>query len=343
MKTGDLDNLRDKIYSGGGPFRVMCELTYRCSFNCGHCYVPQKYRRIYASKELTVRQYSRLFKGMADSGVFFVGFTGGEPLLRKDFFQIAQSARKQGLQIIVYSNGYLIDKNNAGRLADIGLNKMEITLPALDDSIFKKITGVKGLAKVLNAVGFLLKCKIPLALKTCALEANRGQVSLIADFCDKQGIEYKPDFFIAPRLDGSLIEAEQFTPGVRYELGCREHPGSELSLIMDSQVFPCGSGKTQCAVTPDGRLKACVQLAWPLVKAFDNNWQEKFLSAWNKLKLKTMAIENNIKLPCLKCGLKAKCLWCPGYTWAKTKNFMPAGSPPECAMFLNARMLNTRC
>lgn len=341
MKTAGLDYLQRKISANSiGPFRLMCELTYACNFNCGHCYVPKKYRRIYASRELSSRQYLELFKSMSGSGVFFVGFTGGEPLVRKDFFKIIGSARKQGLQVIIYSNGSLIDKNKADGLAELNCNKIEITLPAFDDKIFEKITGVKGLTKVLKAIDLLLKRKVSLALKTCVLESNSEEISKITQFCAERKIEYKSDFFLAPRLDGTFPNVEGFSTGVRYKTGYREHPGSETcsetSSAIDSQVFPCGSGKTQCAVTPDGRLKACVQLAWPLVKAFDKNGQEKFLSAWNKLRSKTAEVVNNVKLPCVKCIFKAKCLWCPGYTWAKTQDFLPLGKTPECFMGIDS-------
>ncbi len=70
------------------PLRAAFELTYRCNFQCLHCYLPPERRSLKAGKELSGRQVFSILEQMRDIGVIFVGFTGGEVFLRKDIFDI---------------------------------------------------------------------------------------------------------------------------------------------------------------------------------------------------------------------------------------------------------------
>ena len=127
----------------GSLLRVMLELTYRCNFKCKHCYIPKSYKKKFR-RELNTRQIFSILDQLQELGCLYLGFTGGEPFLRKDIFDILWYAKRKGFQIIIYTNGSLIDKDKARELKCLSPNKVDITIPAMSKDIFERITGLKG-------------------------------------------------------------------------------------------------------------------------------------------------------------------------------------------------------
>jgi MoaA/NifB/PqqE/SkfB family radical SAM enzyme len=106
IRSQSYNNFWQNIHCSGKkhafPLRVMFELTYRCNFKCPHCYVPFKYRKC---KELETKEVFAILDQLKDIGCFYLGFTGGEPFMRKDILDILWYAKKKGFEIIIYTNG----------------------------------------------------------------------------------------------------------------------------------------------------------------------------------------------------------------------------------------------
>src|SRR3989338_281853 len=115
----------------GFPLRVMFELTYRCNFLCGHCYVPFNYRK---KSELKTKEIFSILDRLKEAGGFYLGFTGGEPFMRQDIMDILWYAKRCGFEVIIYTNGALIDKKMAQELGRLRPNKVDITIPAMTET-----------------------------------------------------------------------------------------------------------------------------------------------------------------------------------------------------------------
>lgn len=205
MKTGAYADFWQHIHKQAKknqfPLRVMFELTYRCNFSCKHCYIPPGYRNC---KELKTKEVFSIIDQLAESGCFYLGFTGGEPFMRRDIMRILRHARKKGLVVIVYSNGSLISRSTARKLAKLRINKVDLTLPAMTAAAFENITGVKGsYDKVFKAIGYLSENKVPLGFKTQVLKENQGEIIKIIDFARSLGAPHRLDDMLSRRLDGS--------------------------------------------------------------------------------------------------------------------------------------------
>ena len=86
----------------GIPIAGSFELTARCNFNCPMCYVHMTEEQVAASgKELTAQQWLDIARAAKEKGMVFVLLTGGEPLMRKDFFEIYDGMRGMGLLSLV--------------------------------------------------------------------------------------------------------------------------------------------------------------------------------------------------------------------------------------------------
>ncbi len=83
--------------------------TSRCNLACRHCYVAGRFR----GPELTTQEGLRLVDELAELGVVHLSFTGGEPLLRRDVFELARRAVEDGMRVSFTTNATLIDERVA--------------------------------------------------------------------------------------------------------------------------------------------------------------------------------------------------------------------------------------
>jgi MoaA/NifB/PqqE/SkfB family radical SAM enzyme len=93
----------------GLPIAGNFELTARCNFNCPMCYVHQSADSVEAAGgELTAGQWLNIAAAAQKKGMVFALLTGGEPLVRKDFFEIFDGMKEMGLLVSVNSNGSML-------------------------------------------------------------------------------------------------------------------------------------------------------------------------------------------------------------------------------------------
>lgn len=249
------------------PLRVMFELTYKCNFHCPHCYVPFDYRK---KKELKTEEVFLILDQLRDIGCFYLGFTGGEPLVRKDIFEIFRYAKRSGFEIIIYTNGSLIDKNTADFIADIRPNKVDITIPAMTQEAFERITGLAGSRnRVFRAIERLKRRKVNLGFKSCVLKENQHEIKEIQEFCASLNSRHRLDTRLTARLDGSK---EPF----RY----RGRLGGFSPQRSLKKRLGCATGLSQAAITPQGELKACVLINNPQFNILDTSLED----CWERLK-----------------------------------------------------------
>ena len=117
----------DPLWKGEGPpaAHLDIELTERCNNACIHCCInkPAGDKRSLA-RELETCAWKDILRQAAELGVMTVRFTGGEPLLRKDFSELYLFARRLGLKVMLFTNARLITPQIAALLADIPLSKI---------------------------------------------------------------------------------------------------------------------------------------------------------------------------------------------------------------------------
>jgi len=315
------------------PLRLMFELTYRCNFHCRHCYVPQGYRK---KRELKTKEVFLILDQLADIGCFYLGFTGGEPFMRKDILDIFRYARKKGFEIIIYTNGSLINKRIAHALGDISPNKIDITIPAMSKSAFEKIARARGShRRVFEAIELLHKNRINLGFKSCVLKENESEIKDIQYFASSLGASHRLDDTLSPCLDGSKKPYEYRGKGELGALHASRHtPHADcesndngLKQVINSQplsvqnLFKCGAGLSQAAITPSGELKMCV-----MIDCFKYNILKSSLKdSWQKLREAASNIKPGKGYQCNNCELLLYCKWCPGQGWLYDKNFLSCG------------------
>jgi MoaA/NifB/PqqE/SkfB family radical SAM enzyme len=99
------------------PLSALVEITHACNVDCEHCYldlVPDKKIGV-----LSLDEWKRILKELKDAGTLYLTISGGEILVRRDWFEIASHARRLGFALKLFTNGTLIDDDAAGRQSDL--------------------------------------------------------------------------------------------------------------------------------------------------------------------------------------------------------------------------------
>ncbi|GAG92415.1 unnamed protein product, partial [marine sediment metagenome] len=123
--AGESDDLRYRREKSFGPI-VVYNCTRRCNLRCLHCYSSSESNQF--SDELTTARAKQLLSELADVNCPVVLFSGGEPLLRDDLFELLAEARRLGLRTVISSNGTLLDSGTAGQLAGAGVSYVGISI-----------------------------------------------------------------------------------------------------------------------------------------------------------------------------------------------------------------------
>ncbi len=123
--AGESDHLRYEGRREIGPI-VVYNSTRRCNLRCLHCYSSSD--GCNAGDELSTDQAKSMLSQLPEANVPVALFSGGEPMLRGDLFELLAEAKKLNLRTVISTNGTLIDKPTADKLAATGLSYAGISL-----------------------------------------------------------------------------------------------------------------------------------------------------------------------------------------------------------------------
>ncbi|MFC1913389.1 SDR family oxidoreductase [Chloroflexota bacterium] len=108
---------------------VVWNCTKQCNLHCIHCYASANAQR--SPGEMDTSAGREFIGDLADFGVPVVLFSGGEPLLREDLFQMARLAKERGIRVVLSTNGTLITDEVAREISDIGFAEVGISLDGI--------------------------------------------------------------------------------------------------------------------------------------------------------------------------------------------------------------------
>ncbi|SEJ42085.1 putative heme d1 biosynthesis radical SAM protein NirJ1 [Propionispira arboris] len=138
--TKGANTARNGVHAGVGPV-VVWNSTRTCNLSCRHCYMSSD-AKLYKD-ELSTEEAKQFIDDLADFKVPVILFSGGEPLIRPDFFELAEYAEKKGIRPTLSTNGTLITREVAQKIKDIGVGYVGISLDGLRD-VNDKFRGKEG-------------------------------------------------------------------------------------------------------------------------------------------------------------------------------------------------------
>ena len=191
-------------------------ITDRCNYKCVYCRDGESSPQY---PELGIDEYLRLIGAFVALGITKVRLTGGEPLLRRGLLKLVQELARmrtlegQQLDLALTTNGHLLDKL-AEPLKAAGLNRVTVSMDAVDPETFERITRVPGSFKtVLGGVRAALAAGLtPLKINCVLLRGfNEGQIEGFARFAREEGVVVRFIEFM-PLEEGRLWSPEIVVP-----------------------------------------------------------------------------------------------------------------------------------
>lgn len=307
------------------PLEVHLELTHRCNMQCVHCYcvVSRGSEKHAKQGELTTGEYARLLDDLAEMGTLYLIFSGGEVLVRQDFFDIAAYAKRRGFAFRIFTNGIGLTPERIERLAALEPLTVELSIYSADPDIHDGITGVPGsFDRLIENVSRLKALGLRIYLKSTVMKPNLPGLDRLHRLGKDLGVfAHMYGCELSPRIAGDvhgpdryqLDEDELFdyfaNPLWRKQL----IPVSAGSLEEAAKQRPaCAPGVNGCCVDPYGNVLPCVALRLPMGNIRERPFRELWASPPPSTQ-QFLAVQTYADLPeCRSCELVEFCHRCHG-------------------------------
>jgi len=315
---------------------VVWNLTRTCNLRCVHCYTNSEAKKY--PDELTTEECKAVLADLADFQVPAVLFSGGEPLLRPDLFELAAYARSLGLHVVASTNGTLIDRTVAQRLKDLQFAYIGISLDSAIPAVHDEFRGVAGaFGRTMTGFSNCVAVGQKVGLRLTLTQHTAGDLNGIFDFLDAQGIDRACFYHLCPSGRGKNLLAlspqetrkaidtiidrtgDLMRRGKRIEILTVDNPcdGVYLYLRMLRENHPRaqqvldmitwnGGGRYSSGVGI-GNIDFCGNVhadQFSMFRSFGNVKQRKFSEIWQDLGDPVMAgLKNRLGLLKGRCGV----------------------------------------
>lgn len=301
------------------PLSVQLDLTYRCNEQCLHCYLDHE-----DHGEMTTLEIKRLLDDLAEAGVFFLTISGGEILLRKDFFEILEYARALRFCVKLKTNAVLIREQHAERIRSLGVQSVQVSIYSHRAEVHDFVTKVPGsLRRSLEAIRLLKAHGVKVIIANVLMLPNIQDYPAVRALATELGAVFTVDPTITPKMDGNrsvldlnidpaalrqVFQDETLVGDVNEFCGPPKKPDED-----DLDGHPCSAGHTACYVSPYGDVYPCVQFPLPS----GNVRRTSFLEIWrHSPQLREVRSVTLRQLPtCSQCVHGASCTRCPGLAY----------------------------
>jgi len=283
--TPSLTNTKDL------PFTLIAELTYRCPLRCPYCSNPINYND---TQEIPTQDWLRVIKQARSLGVWQLGFSGGEPLLRQDLEVLIAAAADSGLYTTLVTAGTLFTPERATKLCAAGLDHVQISIQDSNAAQSDYIAGTRSFAKKLDAARLAKDLGLPLTLNFVLHRHNIDRIEEMLELCQKlqadrvelantqyYGWAYQNRAALLPTKQ----QLERAAPIVKEAQARRICPMGILYVIPDYyEDYPkaCmgGWGRRALVVAPNGDVLPCQAASSIPGMEFDNVCDRSLSEIW---------------------------------------------------------------
>jgi len=243
---------------------------------------------------------------LAEAGVFFLTFSGGEVFLRRDFFEILEYARRLQFNVKIKTNAVMIREAEAQRIRALGVDTIQISVYSYRPEVHDAITKLPGsFQRTIKAIRFMVSQGLKVTIANVLMTWNRHDPTITPKMDGDTSIlslrisgEELPDVFRNPKLVPNM---EEFCAPPK--------PVSDDDL----EGYSCSAGHSFCYISPYGDVFPCVQFPLPS----GNIRQQKFMDIWNhspELK-EVRSIKAKDLTTCSSCSHVSSCTRCPGLAY----------------------------
>lgn len=258
------------------PFTLGWELTLACNLRCKHCGSDAGQSR---ENELTTDEAINLCDQLPALLVQEVDFTGGEPLLRPDWPEIALRLRDHNITTGIVTNGTILDKKTIYKIKETGISHVAVSLDGLEQT-HDFIRGKQGLFReTLKGIKELMTESVPITILTTVTELNVDELpDLFSIMVDVGVARWRPQPLIASgrvnKNEELLVKEDTFLKLIHFfqkwgqkaiEADLELLRADGLGYYFKSDIsrgpwYGCPAGLVSVGITSDGKIKGCLSL-----------------------------------------------------------------------------------
>src|SRR5438128_5542111 len=299
------------------PYALLAEITYRCPLHCPYCSNPTQSRN---DKELTANEWTRVIREAAALGILQIGFSGGEPLVRRDLPDLVRAAREANLYTNLITSGIGLDDDRLGALRDAGLDSVQLSFQSDNTDLTDEIAGARAHHRKLDVAGKVRAAGIPLSLNFVIHRRNIDRLpqmielaeSLQAERVELANVQFYGWAFLnraalLPTRE-QVVRAREIAIAAKARLAGRTDIFYVLSDYYETRPKPClnGWGQRYLTVNPIGDVLPCPTassaipaLRFENVRACELDWIWRESDSFNRFRGTEWMPE-----PCRSCPQK---------------------------------------
>lgn len=258
------------------PYIIGWELTLACNLNCYHCASSAGQKR---NNELTLKESLKVCDQFPDLLVQEVDFTGGEPLLNKDWPNIASHLKELGIRTKIITNGKSLTSEKVSQIKKSGISSVGISLDGLEKT-HNYIRNDKNLFKmVFKSIDTLIESDIPITVITAVNMLNVNELNHLFKLLNSVGIDawqIQPLFPLGrtdelPELKLTIEGYLEMDRYIKENMAITDEDDLKIILADSYGYFAggpdtklswrgCNAGIVSCGITSDGKVKGCLSL-----------------------------------------------------------------------------------
>ncbi len=313
-----LMHIRDEQTPRAGPTTLIWLLTVRCNLECRHCYVARFER---SADELTPEQARNVLNRAVEHGLEYVGFSGGEFLLRPDALSLLRQASRAGLSSGLVTNGSTISDEVAEVIAETGTS-VYLSLDGATPSIHERVRGRGTIDDVNTAVQALKRARVSFRMVFAASRLNADSAGEAVARAQDMGAESfciipvmptgraTPDMTLSAQEYASVLKSvERRADGLDFpvHLWCTPFAG----LIVDSSNVSwdyCRQNDREMDIMPDGTVHLCDVPDFKVSDIHDRSIVQAFEEQERSPLVCSLRRPRTLPAPCADCDFGDLCL-----------------------------------
>ena len=321
------------------PICLTWELTYACNLACVHCLSSSGQRD---DRELSTEQAKAVLDELAALQVFYINIGGGEPMIRRDFFEIVEHSIANNIGVKFSTNGAFIDKKNAERLAAMDYLDIQISLDGTDAVTNDAVRGEGSYDTAIRAMDNLKAAGFgQFKISVVVTRHNVDQLDQFKALADSYGAQLRITRLRPAGRGADTWDELHPTNAQQRQIYNWLLAHGENVLTGDSffhlnafgESLPglnlCGAGRVVCLIDPIGDVYACPFVIHDTFKAGNVLEDGGFTHVWRESDLFTELREPQSAGACASCGAFDACQG--GCMAAKFFTGLPLDGPdPEC-------------
>jgi mycofactocin radical SAM maturase len=321
------------------PICLTWEITYACNLQCVHCLSSSGIRD---PRELSTNQAKAVLDELRDLQVFYINIGGGEPMIRKDFFEILEHAEVNNIGVKFSTNGTYITAENARRLAAMNYLDIQISLDGVDAATNDAVRGKGSYATAIAAMNHLRDANFgQFKISVVVTRHNVDQLDAFKALADSYGAQLRITRLRPSGRGADTWDELHPTQQQQRQIYDWLMKHGENVLTGDSffhlnafgESLPglnlCGAGRVVCLIDPIGDVYACPFVIHDQFKAGSLLSDGGFTKVWKESDLFLSLREPESEGACSACGSYDACQG--GCMAAKFFTGIPLDGPdPEC-------------